>query len=138
MLALIAFWRWISGAARGAWRAVKASKPLTWTLIGLATLAAIVFGYRRAIAKAKKLGAEEREEQIIDRIERDTKNAIHKIEEAERELSQAIGPAPVYEDHGDGGGLTTDDLNARELERLRQRAADDPRNRRNPRTDPRG
>jgi hypothetical protein len=137
MLALIAFWRWISGAAVSAWRTVRASKPLTYALVGLATLAAIVFGYRRAIAKAKKLGAEEREEQIIDRIERDTKNAVNKIEEAERELSQAIGPAPVYEDHGDGGGLTTDDYNARQLERLRKRAEADPRNRGNPRQDPR-
>jgi hypothetical protein len=137
MLALIAFWRWISGAAVSAWRTVRASKPLTYALVGLATLAAIVFGYRRAIAKAKKLGAEEREEQIIDRIERDTKNAVNKIEEAERELSKEIGNAPVYEDHGDGRGLTTDDLNSRELERLRQRAEADPRNRANPRQDPR-
>jgi flagellar biosynthesis/type III secretory pathway M-ring protein FliF/YscJ len=138
MLAIAAFFRWFTGGLSRAWRTIAASKPLTYLLVGTLALLAAVFGVKRALRKARKAGADEREEKIFDRIERDTKDAIEKIETAERELSKEIGQAPDFEDTGDGRGLTTDDLNSRELERLRQRAAADPRNRGNPRTDPRG
>lgn len=138
MLVILGAWRAFSGAAAGAWRAVAASRPLQYALAGLAGFLLVVFGIRRAVKQAKAAGAAEREETIFDQIERDTKDAIEKIETAERDISQAIGPAPVFEDAGDGRGLTTDDLNSRELERLRSRAETDHRNRGNPREDPRG
>lgn len=137
MLFIFSAWQWLAGGASKLWRTVTASKPLTYAALGIVGALALIFGYRRAIAKAKKMGAEEREEEIFDKIERDTKDAIRKIEEAERKHEAAAGPPPVFEDRGDGEGLTTDDLNSRELERLRERADDDPRNRKNPRSTPR-
>lgn len=133
----IGAWRLISAGALTAWRTVKASKPLTWTLIGLAFLAALLFGHRRAIKNAKRAGAREEREQIVDKIEKDTKHAIEKIEEAEREITRNLGPPPVFEDKGEGEGLESDPYNARQLERLQKRADDDPRNRGNPRSTPR-
>ena len=138
MLVILGAWRAISGAAGGAWHAVAASRHLQYALAGITGVLLVLFGIRRAVKKAKAAGAAEREETIFDQIERDTKNAIEKIETAERDISQAIGPAPVYQDAGDGRGLVSDDLNSRELERLRSRAETDNRNRRNPREDPRG
>ena len=130
-------WRLISAGASTAWRTVKASKPLQYFLIGLATLAALIFGYRRAIKNAKRAGAREEREQIVDKIEKDTKNVIEKIEEAEREVIRELGPPPVIEERREGEGLESDPFNARQLERLQERANNDPRNRGNPRSTPR-
>ena len=138
MIALfLAAWQTLTAAASGAVRALKASRPLRWTVGIIAAGLAALIGLNIALKRARAAGARERETQIIDRVERDTKNAIEKIEEAERNISAEIGAPPVYADTGDGRGLTTDDLNQREFERLRQRAAKDDRNRRNPREDPR-
>lgn len=135
---LFAAWQALAGAADATVRAVKGSKTLQYIAAGLVAALVFFFGVKRAVNKARREGAEEGKEKILDRIERDSKHAIEKIEEAGRDLQEEIGPAPVYEDSGDGRGLVSDDLNSRELERLRQRTEGDPRNRRNPREDPRG
>lgn len=137
----IAAWQALTGAAigggRAVVRAVKGSRTLQ--IIAGAIVAGLIafFGIDRAIKKARREGEEKGKQTILDRIEEDSKHALEKIEEAGRDLSQEIGPAPVYEDAGDGRGLVSDDLNSRERNRLRELAAGDPRNRGNPREDPR-
>lgn len=137
MLFLVSAWRWISGAARSAGSAIANSKALQWALIGLATLAAVIFGVKRAVHKARKAGERAGRETIIDKIEKDTKHVLQEIEAAERGIERDLGRPPVFEDKGDGEGLTTEDLNTRSLERLRERAREDTRNRGNPRSTPR-
>lgn len=137
MIFLAIAWRWIARAAGGAWRALETSKPLRWIAAGAVALFVAVFTFKRAVEKAKREGRREGREEILDRIERDTKNAVQKIEEAERQITREVGPPDVFEDAGDGKGLTTDDYNGRELERVRRKSEGDPRNRGNPRTLPR-
>lgn len=137
MLFLALAGRWIARTAAGAWRAVSSSKTLQWILAGVIAALVALFTLKRALDKTRQAGRREGREEILDKIERDTKNAVKRIAEAERRIEKEHGPAPVFEDNGDGEGLTTDDLNRRELERLRKRAEDDPRNRGNPRSTPR-
>lgn len=136
MLTLLAgFWASISSGAAIAWRAVLKSQTLQ-ILIGLALF---LWGANRVIKQTKKAGIREGERRTLDRIEEETRNAVRKIEEKERKIERQIGPAPIYEDEGGGEGLTTDDYNAREyerLKRLRRYTETDPDNRRNPREDP--
>ena len=137
MLFFAAAWRWIAGAFRSAAKAVAESRPLQYLIVALAVVAGVVFGVKRAVNKARKAGERAGRETILDKIEKDTKNVVQKIERAERQVERELGRPPVFEDRRDGKGLSTDDLNARELERLRQRSETDPRNRGNPRSTPR-
>lgn len=137
MLFFAAAWRWISGAFRSAAKAVAESRPLQYLIVGLAVVAGVIFGVKRAVNKARKAGERAGRETILDKIEKDTKHVVQEIERAERQVERELGRPPVFEDRGDGEGLSTDDLNARELERLRQRSEADPRNRGNPRSTPR-